>query len=624
MATVRELLVVFGVRADTRKLQGLSNIIGNLKKSFLSSALAATQLFLALRTIQKNAGQAKNSIAAFAKTGLGIIGVANAARRLWRNMRGVSAQAPGIRAAAQATSTLAQQAGSVSNLGNSLKFALGGFLGIFGVLRLGRRIGGTIKEFESLEAQLVTVEQSAERGAEQFRRMEQFAKTTPFEIKNLTAGFARLRAIGLGPTDKEMTALGDLAASFGASFEDLAVGIQGASTGITTSLRRFGITARVEGDKMKLSFKDQTVTVNRDAESIQKALVGLSEQNFAGGMERQMNTLGGALSNLTDTFDVLFATMGRAGLGKELVLLVKDIDQAGSSAQKLARTLGKTLSGAVRFLRTAMDFLGDNIRIITAALVAFAAVKVLGMIAALQAAIAGLTIRMIAMKAVALLLPAAILATFLLLEDLVAFAQGRPSVLGDLLKTDPANPFLRTLAVIGQFIDFVLVEGFGKIPEGFRTAIAELKNLALSIKAFFRNIINSILEFFGDIPAGLAKLVRKHPLVKAAFAGAKLIQGDTKGARSEIVGAARNTLPGAVASGATSVANKAVNFARAGVGIDDSVRKTEVKVGDTTITVNVPPGMDPEQAARMVKDQIDKTKRKDFENAAAVFEGASG
>ena len=100
-----------------------------------------------------------------------------------------------------------------------------------------------------------------------------FASATPFSVDELTDSFIKYTNRGLKPTQEEMTKLGDLAATTGKDFGQLTEAVLDATTGEFERLKEFGIKASQAGDKVTLSFKNQTVVVDKNSESIRQAII---------------------------------------------------------------------------------------------------------------------------------------------------------------------------------------------------------------------------------------------------------------------------------------------------------------------------------------------------------------
>lgn len=220
--------------------------------------------------------------------------------------------------------------------------------GVFRALESTTRfIFNTNVEFQKLQATLGTVTGSAEAGAQAFGLITDFARTTPFEIANLTQAFIGLRVRGFDPTRDDLKGLGNFASAFTADITDLSDAIVSASAGMTRPLRRFGIDAQVTGDKITLSFKGVSRTMENTAENVSKFLAEMGNTQFPDAMADRMQTLDGAISNLADTTSLLAKKMGDAGLNAELVKITRSLDDMISNADGLASAMGTGLAAAL-------------------------------------------------------------------------------------------------------------------------------------------------------------------------------------------------------------------------------------------------------------------------------------
>lgn len=216
---------------------------------------------------------------------------------------------------------------------------------------VGTAVIKTGSEFESLRAQLKTVEGSAAGANLAFGMIQDFAKTTPFEIENLTAAFIALRRRGVRPTADTLTALGDLAAGSGRDIGELTDAISAASRGELDPLEKFISGAKVSGEQLQLTFGDTTVAVDRTAEAVTAALVEFGKMpGIQGAMADQSATSAGMISNLKDTFSQLFDQISQLGVLDEFKLLIQDVSNAAGQ-QGLAKVIADALIVGLRALR---------------------------------------------------------------------------------------------------------------------------------------------------------------------------------------------------------------------------------------------------------------------------------
>ena len=206
-------------------------------------------------------------------------------------------------------------------------------------------VGG---EFERLRTSLETIEGSKSKAKESFDLIKQFAKETPYELTEVTDAFIQLKTRGLDSTERSLKAYGDTASAMGFKLEDMVQAVASAAFGEFEPLKKFGVSAKVDGDKVIATFDGVTTTIGRDTKSIERYIRVIGEAKFSGGMEKQSKTMGGQLSNLKDTVAQLADEAFTHGLGDALKDVVADMTATMGSGDELAKTIGETLGEAVR------------------------------------------------------------------------------------------------------------------------------------------------------------------------------------------------------------------------------------------------------------------------------------
>lgn len=203
--------------------------------------------------------------------------------------------------------------GSFSQLGTTIAAAFS----VGALISFGKQIVDVTAKFEKLGVMLNTALGDKSQAQKALKQIEQFASKTPFSVEELTESYIKFINRGIKPSMKEMTAIGDLASSQGKSFEELTQGILSAAGGQFDMLRSsMGITSKVMGDKVTLTFKGFTQTVNNTTRGITDAIVAFGQMDgVMGGMDAISETLTGKLSNLGDAWDRLLNTIGTGGGG---------------------------------------------------------------------------------------------------------------------------------------------------------------------------------------------------------------------------------------------------------------------------------------------------------------------
>lgn len=180
------------------------------------------------------------------------------------------------------------------------------------------KLVSTARQFDQLNAGLLTMTGSSKNAAIAFAELEKFAAKTPYTLDQSVQGFTKLVALGLNPSQMAMESYGNTAAAMGKDLSQMIEAVADAATGEFERLKEFGIKSKQQGDKVSFTFQGVTTTVGKNAAEIEGYLQSLGENQFAGAMANRMNTLDGALSNLQDSWDGLFRSISSQGAGQEI------------------------------------------------------------------------------------------------------------------------------------------------------------------------------------------------------------------------------------------------------------------------------------------------------------------
>lgn len=219
------------------------------------------------------------------------------------------------------------------------------------------------RNFDKLNAGLVTMTGSTENAAKAFSILQQFAKDTPYGLNQAVEGFTKLVALGLNPSKEALISYGNTAAAMGKDLNQMIEAVADAATGEFERLKEFGIKASQQGDNVSFTFRGVTTTVKKNSEEIQKYLLNIGNTDFAGAMEARANSLDGVLSSLEDTFDGLVLNIAQSGFGDALAEQAKIAENA---IQSLSDAIASgELIGAIRDWR---DLFDDSFKFISDAL----------------------------------------------------------------------------------------------------------------------------------------------------------------------------------------------------------------------------------------------------------------
>jgi lambda family phage tail tape measure protein len=227
-------------------------------------------------------------------------------------------------------------------------------------------------EFERMKAALETVEGSQAKAAVKWAELLKIAEKTPYTLDQSVNAYLRLKAMGLDPSERAIMSYGNTASAMGRNLMDFVNAVSQATNMEFMPLRTFGIRAIQETDHIKMIFGGVTTEIGKDAKSIQDYLLKIGETQFAGGMLRQMDTLGGKLSNLEDVVDRVKGTIGEAGFTDAVskategfIGFFENLLESGT-IDKIGQQLGKFVeygSGVINVLIGAEDPLDKNIKL---------------------------------------------------------------------------------------------------------------------------------------------------------------------------------------------------------------------------------------------------------------------
>lgn len=241
---------------------------------------------------------------------------------------------------------------SLKKVSNSFKSLFAGAALGVGVAKFGQSVLQTSRNIEQLKIQLETVTGSAQNAESAFDFLQTFAENNSLQIEQLTDSFVKLKALGLDPSEKALTAYGNTASAMGKSLNQMIEAVADASVFEFERLKEFGIKARQETDSVSLTFQGTTTKVGKNAQEIIQYLQDIGNVQFAGAMEKQADTLTGAFTKLQNAMTNALAVQGPAL--QELTDSVKDFadvlkdPETVNAIQTLATGLVKLGAAAVK------------------------------------------------------------------------------------------------------------------------------------------------------------------------------------------------------------------------------------------------------------------------------------
>ena len=207
---------------------------------------------------------------------------------------------------------------------------------------------GLVKDMVSLNQKmeeygviLETTLGSKEKANQALEWVKDFAKTTPYEIDQVTQAYVRLAAYGINAQEGVLRTLGDTASAMGKDIMWAVEALADAQTGEFERLKEFGVKAIQEQGKTYLLYTDkfgeeQKKLIDRNnREIITSTLMGIWNEKYEGGMQKLSTTWTGTLSNIKDTWNQALQVIGEPILnflkdkGGKLLQWVEDLKKSG-------------------------------------------------------------------------------------------------------------------------------------------------------------------------------------------------------------------------------------------------------------------------------------------------------
>ncbi|MCE7520318.1 DUF4214 domain-containing protein [Halomonas titanicae] len=218
---------------------------------------------------------------------------------------------------------------------------------------------------QQLQASLKTVTGSIENASTAWDTLLGFAADTPFTLDQSVQGFIRMQSLGLNPTLEALRSYGNTSAAMGKDMMQMVEAVADATTGEFERLKEFGIRASKEGEQISFTFQGVTTTVANSANAISQYLQQIGENQFAGAMADQMDTLSGKASNLEDTIYQFYLAIGDAGAtdvfegtlanaSNTVQFLTNNIDSLATVAESMVVLVGGRVAVALTTATTAM------------------------------------------------------------------------------------------------------------------------------------------------------------------------------------------------------------------------------------------------------------------------------
>lgn len=220
-------------------------------------------------------------------------------------------------------------------------------------------------EFERLTVQLGTLSKSSVKAKEDMKWVEEFAAKTPNELGEVANAFAKLSSYGLDPKAL-LTPIGNAASGMSKTLDQAVEAFADATRGEFERLKEFGLNAESVGNQVTFRWMENGLqmekTVTKNADAISKALSGIWDGMFAGGMEAQMSTFSGRWSNLMDTVTRAINKFMGSGLFEWLKAKVAEVTETLSRLESSGKLeeWGRTTAAVLEQVWQVLKIVGSH------------------------------------------------------------------------------------------------------------------------------------------------------------------------------------------------------------------------------------------------------------------------
>lgn len=182
-------------------------------------------------------------------------------------------------------------------------------------------------------------------------RIAELRSTRGISTSEGIAATNRLEGLGLNSSVRSVKALAAIGANTpGKGTGDAAEALADAGTGEFERLKELGFKAKVEGDKVAVTFKGVTELIDKGSVAFQEYFTRIAEAKLGDSLELKASSLGGAVETLQDKITQAASAVYDSGLGDALQEIVKEIGEYFNISGEGAKGLGGVLAEAVKKL----------------------------------------------------------------------------------------------------------------------------------------------------------------------------------------------------------------------------------------------------------------------------------
>lgn len=161
----------------------------------------------------------------------------------------------------------------------------------------------------------------------QFEMLQQAARDTIQPFDALKSVAMNLKRNGIEPTAQQMKTFSQIAYGTGQSLDTVGNAFTSALQGRYKALNQLGIVAKDNGDKLVLTYKGVSTSVEKSAAGLAEYFEKVGKEN-EGVLDYLQNGMTGALNHLDNAWGDFVRSIGESGLGDLIVAIVRDVSSA--------------------------------------------------------------------------------------------------------------------------------------------------------------------------------------------------------------------------------------------------------------------------------------------------------
>lgn len=222
------------------------------------------------------------------------------------------------------TKTTATETKKSSAAFSGLSAAWKSMIGVISAGAIGTAVVKELKSTESAVASFIDSTGSIDKARETFEMLQQAARDTLQPFDSLKAAALDLRRNGIEPTSGQLTTFSQIAISSGKSLETVTSAFTNSVQGKYKALAQLGVVAKETGDKIALTYKGTTTTIEKSSAALTEYFTKIGNEN-RGALDYLQNGMTGALNHIENAWGDFVRAISESGLGQAIADTVREV-----------------------------------------------------------------------------------------------------------------------------------------------------------------------------------------------------------------------------------------------------------------------------------------------------------